>query len=62
MLVLIYILCGIIVVQQVIHHFERKDLYNRIMSKNFTEYKGESAGYHVSAHKRVLDKWRKKAD
>lgn len=55
-----YALCGIIVVQQIIHHIERKDLYNRIMSKNLTEYKGDSPGYQVSAHKRVLNRWRER--
>lgn len=56
----IYALCGVLVLQQVIHHFERKDLYNRIMSKNLTEYKGDSPGYQVSAHKKVLSRWRKR--
>ena len=51
-------LCGIILFQQIIHHCERKDLYNRIMSKNLTEYKGDSPGYQVSAHRRVLNRWR----
>ena len=48
----------VILFQQIIHHYERKDLYNRIMSKNLTEYKGDSPGYQVSAHKRVLNRWR----
>ena len=51
-------LCGVIVIQQIIHHIERQDLYNRIMSKNLTEYKGETPGYQVSAHKRTLSRWR----
>lgn len=51
-------LCGVIALQQIIHHIERRDLYNRIMSKNLTEYKGESPGYRVSAHKRALNRWR----
>lgn len=51
-------LCGVIVIQQIIHHRERQDLYNRIMCKTLTEYKGESPGYQVSAHKRVLIRWR----
>ena len=54
----IYALCGVIVVQNILHHFERKDLYNRIMSKNLTEYKGEPLPYQTSAHRRVLDRWR----
>ena len=52
-------LCGVIVIQQIIHHMERQDLYNRIMSKNLTEYKGETPGYQISAHKRALNRWRK---
>jgi hypothetical protein len=58
MITVTYLLIGVVVVQQVIHHFERKDLYNRIMSKNLTEYKGDSPGYQLSAHKRVLTRWR----
>ena len=60
MYAVVYTLCGVIVIQQIIHHFERKDLYNRIMSKNLTEYKGDSPGYQVSAHKRVLNRWRER--
>ena len=60
MTALVYILCGVVVLQQVLHHAERKDLYNRIMSKNLTEYKGESPGYQVSAHKQVLNRWRQR--
>lgn len=56
----VYILCGVIVFQSVIHHFERKDLYNRIMSKNLTEYKGKKCISAKSAHDRVLKRWRGK--
>lgn len=56
----VYALCGVILIQQIIHHYERKDLYNRIMSKTLTEYKGDSPGYQISAHKRVLNQWRKR--
>lgn len=55
-----YILCGIILAQSIAHHFERRDLYNRIMSRDYTEYKGEKHGYTPSAHKAVLNRWRKK--
>lgn len=58
--ILVYILCGIIVIQEVLHRFERRDLYNRIMSKTLTEYKNPNPGYAVSAHKRVLERWRNK--
>lgn len=55
-----YILCGVIILQSIIHHFERKDLYNRIMSKNLTEYKGKGVPSVKSAHERVINKWRGK--
>lgn len=55
-----YFLCGIIVLQSVIHHLERKDLYNRIMSKNLAEYKGDRCIFAKSAHDRVLKRWRGK--
>lgn len=56
--VLICILCGIIVLQELLHRFERRDLYNRIMSKTFTEYKNLGQNYVQSAHKKVLKRWR----
>ena len=62
MTVLVYALCGIIALQQVVHSVERRDLYNRIMSRDLAEYKGESPGYQVSAHKKVLNRWRKRGD
>lgn len=52
------VLCVVMAIQHIIHHFERKDLYNRIMSKNLTEYKGDTPGYQISAHKRALNRWR----
>ncbi len=55
---IIYILCGVIILQSIIHRFERKDLYNRIMSKNLTEYKGEKHVYVKSAHDRAIKRWR----
>lgn len=57
---IVYVLCGIIVLQFVIHHFERKDLYSRLRSKNLTEYKGEATVYTPSAHQAVLNRWRRK--
>lgn len=60
-----YYLCGIIalliiviVLLITVQHFERKDLYNRIMSKNLTEYKGEKCISAKSAHDRVVKRWR----
>ena len=59
--IIILILLMIIAIQNVAHRIERKDLYNRIMSKNLTEYKNEPSrkGY-ISAHRRVLERWRGK--
>ena len=37
--VVIVILWVVIVLQEVAHRFERKDLYNRIMARNLQEYK-----------------------
>ena len=55
---LVYILCGVVVIQAVMHRSERRDLYNRIMSKTFAEYKNPSQNYVQSAHKKVLKRWR----
>ena len=57
---IVYILCGIIVLQSIIQHFERKDLYNRIMSRDLSDYKGEKVSRVISAHERALNKWRGK--
>lgn len=55
---IVYVLCGIIIVQSVLHRFERKDLYNRIMSKNLNEYKGKGMLSPRTAHTRILNRWR----
>lgn len=58
------ILITVIVIQSVIHFIERRDMYNRLMSKDLTEYKqsGSPPPKHVpSAHDRTLAKWRSKA-
>lgn len=36
---IVYVLAGIIVIQAIIHRIERKDLINRIMSRDVYEYK-----------------------
>lgn len=49
------------IVQSILHIRERRDLYNRIMSRDFTEYKGQPIhGNTQSAHDRVLKRWRSK--
>lgn len=60
MITVIYVLIGVIVLQSIFHRLERKDLYNRIMSKDFAEYKGSKCSYTPSAHDRVLKRWRRK--
>lgn len=57
---MIYALITVIALQTIIHHIERKDLYNRIMSKTLSEYKGEKPKGAESAHKRAIKAWREK--
>lgn len=56
------ILIAIIVLQSLLHYRERRDLYNRLMSKNLTEYnqtKSPPPKKHIpSAHDRVLQRWK----
>lgn len=64
-----YILLGIIVfliiyiiIKEIIHHFERKDLYTRIMCRNIGEYKtaNDEVHEHVKPKaSRMLEEWRK---
>lgn len=56
------ILITVIIIQAIIHFLERRDMYNRLMSKNLAEYKNSgSPPKHIpSAHNRVLNDWRKK--
>ena len=57
------ILITVIIIQSIIHFIERRDMYNRLMSKSLTEYKqGGTPPIHIpSAHQRALNNWRKKA-
>lgn len=63
-LIAVIILQGaVIILQATLHFFERRDMYNRLMSKNLTEYKqgGKPPKKHIpSAHDRVLKDWRDK--
>ena len=57
------ILVAVILIQALLHYIERRDLYNRLMSKDLTEYKniGNPPPKSVpSAHDKVLKKWRNK--
>lgn len=57
-----YLLIGLLVLEAIIHHFERRDLYNRIMSKDITDYKtaGKKKTRVMTAHQRALAAWREK--
>ena len=49
------------IIQAILHYCERRDMYNRLMSKSLTEYKqgGSKPPKHIpSAHDRILNKWR----
>lgn len=57
-----YILIGVIFTQAIVHYFERKDLYNRLMCKDIHEYKNinTEAKKVLSAHTKTLRNWRSK--
>lgn len=58
------ILIAVIVLQSLLHYRERRDLYNRLMSKDLTDYnqsKKSPPKAIPSAHERVLKRWRNKA-
>lgn len=58
------LLIAVIILQSLLHYRERRDLYNRLMSKDLTEYnqsKQPPPKHFPSAHERVLKRWRNKA-
>lgn len=58
------ILTAVIIIQAVFHYIERRDMYNRLMSKSLSEYRqgDKKPPKHIpSAHDRVLKNWRDKA-
>ena len=59
--IVIAALCLTVAVQEYLHHRERRDLYNRIMSRDLDDYKGTSKPTSgKSAHAKVLDNWRRR--
>lgn len=50
------------IVQAIIHYVERRDMLNRLMSRDLTEYKqsGIPPKQIPSAHDRTLSRWRNK--
>lgn len=57
-----YVLIAFLILQEILHSLERRDLCNRLMSRNLSEYKGEKPKYAPSAHSRVLARWRERGD
>ena len=58
------ILIAVIILQTIFHFCERRDMYNRLMSKNLSDYKQgtKPPKMHIpSAHSRILNNWRDKA-
>ena len=55
-------LCAVIVFIELMHMWERRDLYNRIMSKDIKDYRnfsGNAEMHHMpSRHDEVLQRWR----
>ena len=61
------LLCSVIVIQNIAHYLERRDLYNRIMSRDIREYSkitGTSEGVtqKESAHRKAINNWKKAGD
>ena len=52
----------LLVAQMVIQHWERRDLYNRLMSRGLSEYQRsgakETEDVRETAHERAIKKWR----
>ena len=57
---IIAVLCLVLALQMFLHWKERKDLYDRIMSRDLNEYKrsNEPPKAVPSQLKRVMDRWR----
>ena len=66
---MIYYICIMLLLfiagQAIIHFFERKDLYNRIMSRDIFDYEAAKSEPHdarMSAHRKALEQWKHKGD
>ena len=58
------ILISVIILQTIFFYLERRDMLNRLMSKDLIDYRqgGNPPPKHIpSAHDRTLQKWRNKA-
>ncbi len=60
--IVIIALCAVIALQAVFHYAERRDLYNRIMCRDLTEYRSDSGKNPKSSlnarHDEIMKKWR----
>ena len=56
----VYILAAVIVVLEIFHGIERRDLYNRIMCRDIGEYQSRTKPREriMTAHERTLKRWR----
>ena len=57
------ILCAVIVIQSILHFIERRDMYNRLMSKDYADYNRPKTPLqpHIpSAHSQVIRRWKNK--
>jgi hypothetical protein len=61
---IIFALIGVIILENIIHYRERKDLYNRIMcgsAKEYKQFENEQPNKsYESAHRKVLKHWQNK--
>lgn len=61
-IIIIIGLCAVNALQCVLYHIERRDLYDRIMCGNITEYRHgqrKDTKSAVDAHKQMMNEWRK---
>lgn len=61
------VLCVIISIQNITHFIERRELYNRIMSRDLREYekfsgKAEQVELKISPHRKSINKWKGEGD
>ena len=64
-MLLYVLLIAVIVIQAIIHFIERRDMYDRLMSKDLSDYhnsgKNPPKKHIPSAHEKTLQRWRNKA-
>jgi hypothetical protein len=59
--IIIVLLILVIITQNIVHFFERRDMINRIVGKNFSFNHSHKPPEHIpSAHDRVLQNWKNK--